>query len=153
VDINKKTISLTEEAQFKSELQAKIDLLKTQRNQTLFDQEKIIKIQSFYRGSQSRRFYDLLIKTGISHQKNLIFLTMKYIIHEKESFFLRISYNKKENSIVFLVIMDGTSAETKQKLYEVYSLNELRFFSNSIPKKVFFLDFHIYINKFMYIYT
>ena len=136
--MTKKTISLTDEAQFKSELQAKIQLLKSQRNQTLFDKEKIIKIQSFYKGSKCRRFYDLLVKAGISHKRNLVFLSMKYIIREKQAYFLRISYGKKENAIVFHVVMNGASTETNQKLYEVYTLNQLRFFANSISdnKKV-----------------
>lgn len=129
---------MTEDAKFKIELQEKLEFLKNQKIQMDFDNAKIVKIQSYLRGINARRDY-LIKKEYYSKKKNVVNLTKKYLIREDELYFLQINYLKFENSILFKVRAFKNyviSSENKQKLFEVFSLNELRYFSDTISRRV-----------------
>ena len=98
-----------------------------------------------------KRLYEIK-KLQFKLKKNAVLLTRKYILKEKERYLLRISYTKHENSISFR-IMDLKNiekpADAKQKLYENFSLNELKHFANSIYARVILPIYNIY--KYIYI--
>lgn len=129
---------MTEDAKFKIELQEKLEFLKNQKIQMDFDSAKIIRIQSYIRGINARRDY-IIKKEYYSKKKNAVNLTKKYLIREDELYFLHINYLKFENSILFKARSFKNyviSSENKQKLFEVFSLNELRYFSDIISHRV-----------------
>lgn len=133
---------MTEEAHFKIELQDRIQYLKKQIYNTEFNTEKIIKIQAFYKGVRCRRFYQMFQKhMEGKNKKNTIILIRKYIIRQEKAYFLRILYMRYENSIGFKVLESNNperQVENKQKLFEVYSLNQLKSFAVKMSRRVLY---------------
>ena len=151
IDLNKKTMNLTEEAQFKSELEDKLQILKTLETKTNFDQQKIIKIQTIIKGIKARRLYELR-KSNAKLKKNAIILHRKFLNKEKgeiDRYLLVISYIKHENLLISRVIdiknHEAKTLEIKKKLYEFFNINELRNFADIMATRVLSILLLLYI--------
>lgn len=137
--MQQKIITLTEDAKFKLELLEKIENLKKISKNSNLDKEKVIKIQSLIRGIIARR--DLEFKKNLANKtRNTINLTKKYLIRDEDLYFLLVDYLKKENSLVFRAVPFKhfeQIVENKQKLFELFSINEMRHFAETIILRVF----------------
>lgn len=137
--MQQKIITLTEDAKFKLELLEKMENLKKISKNSNLDKVKVIKIQALIRGIIARR--NLVFKMNLANKtRNTINLTKKYLIRDEDLYFLLVDYLKKENSLLFKAVSFKhyeQIVENKQKLFELFSINEMRHFAETIFLRVF----------------